>query len=545
MPLARRTVLISLILLISSTAAIAETYVVDGAHPLADDTNPGTLEAPWLTVQHAADTLAPGDTVLIREGLYNEYVETTTSGSSAEGPICFLAFPGEQPVIDGTDIGASVGLRIAHGHLLFQGLELTNWTTGIWMAGAHDLVLRELEVHDVCFGIGAGYGTHDFLLDRVEIHHFTLYGFDASPSGGADCYNGTFNDCLAHTCNDPEQNVDGFALGHGGQHSFVFNRCEAYGVYDGFDISARSTVLNRCSAHDCDYRGLSGWQDSLLVINSLLYRNGICNAYLIRGQSAPHHYRFINCTFMDADVFNVITDSTGAGISLEMSNCILAGGDNVGLWLEELGGLAYQGDHNLFHNDNPARAIWAGAVDEFSLEEIEAGDWTAFSGQDEHSWVAALEGDVFVDPAGFDLHLAEMSPAIDHGTPAGAPPDDYEGNPRPAGAGYDIGAFEDQSAGSADPGQTDVAGDPLRLRLWPAITRKQATLSYVLPAGGPVQVSVYGPAGRLLGPPGRRTESAGPHQHPLDLPSLQSGVIWVRVEFGGNLESSSSVLCVR
>ena len=90
-------------------------------------------------------------------------------------------------------------------------------------------------------------GTHDFELNRVKLHHFTMLGFDASPSGGPPCYNGVFNDCIAYTGRDPEQNVDGFALGHGDQHDFTFNRCVVYDVFDGFDISARNTTLNRCS----------------------------------------------------------------------------------------------------------------------------------------------------------------------------------------------------------------------------------------------------------------------------------------------------------
>ena len=43
-----------------------------------------------------------------------------------------------------------------------------------------------------------------------------------------------------------------------------------------------------------------------------------------------------------------------------------------------------------------------------------------------------------------DLHLIECSPAIDAGTASGAPGEDYEGNPRPANAGYDMGAYEFQ-----------------------------------------------------------------------------------------------------
>lgn len=56
------------------------------------------------------------------------------------------------------------------------------------------------------------------------------------------------------------------------------------------------------------------------------------------------------------------------------------------------------------------------------------------------------EPPMFVDPAGFDFHLdAVTSPCIDKGDPAGvppAPPEDYEGNPRPLGDGVDLGAFE-------------------------------------------------------------------------------------------------------
>ncbi len=43
-----------------------------------------------------------------------------------------------------------------------------------------------------------------------------------------------------------------------------------------------------------------------------------------------------------------------------------------------------------------------------------------------------------------DYHLTRQSPAIDVGTEAGAPSDDADGNVRPSGAGWDIGAYEYQ-----------------------------------------------------------------------------------------------------
>lgn len=48
--------------------------------------------------------------------------------------------------------------------------------------------------------------------------------------------------------------------------------------------------------------------------------------------------------------------------------------------------------------------------------------------------------DFVVEPP--DCHLQAGSPAIDAGTPVGAPPDDIEGNPRPCGGRVDIGAYE-------------------------------------------------------------------------------------------------------
>jgi hypothetical protein len=47
----------------------------------------------------------------------------------------------------------------------------------------------------------------------------------------------------------------------------------------------------------------------------------------------------------------------------------------------------------------------------------------------------------FVDPAGFDYHVITTSPAIDAGVDAGVARD-IDGDPRPIGGGYDIGADE-------------------------------------------------------------------------------------------------------
>jgi hypothetical protein len=67
-------------------AASGKTYYVatDG-----NDTNNGSIDAPWATVQHAADAVAAGDTVLVRGGVYNAYAGFKKSGSAASGFITF------------------------------------------------------------------------------------------------------------------------------------------------------------------------------------------------------------------------------------------------------------------------------------------------------------------------------------------------------------------------------------------------------------------------------------------------------------------------
>ncbi|HEV8323402.1 MAG TPA: choice-of-anchor Q domain-containing protein [Myxococcota bacterium] len=49
---------------------------------------------------------------------------------------------------------------------------------------------------------------------------------------------------------------------------------------------------------------------------------------------------------------------------------------------------------------------------------------------------------VFTDEAAGDFHLTTGSPCVDAAGSAGAPSVDFEGDPRPAGAGFDIGPDE-------------------------------------------------------------------------------------------------------
>src|SRR5579884_2126337 len=70
--------------------------------PGGRDSSPGTLAAPFATIQRAASLAQPGDTVFIRGGTYHETVTPARPGSAA-APITFAAYHGEHVTLDGAD----------------------------------------------------------------------------------------------------------------------------------------------------------------------------------------------------------------------------------------------------------------------------------------------------------------------------------------------------------------------------------------------------------------------------------------------------------
>lgn len=57
------------------------------------DSNSGSQERPFRTIQKAADTMKAGDTCYVRGGLYRQVVRPKRSGSK-DKPIRFIAWPG-------------------------------------------------------------------------------------------------------------------------------------------------------------------------------------------------------------------------------------------------------------------------------------------------------------------------------------------------------------------------------------------------------------------------------------------------------------------
>ena len=82
-----------------SCFCLGSTYFVSSS---GNDSNPGTMTNPFLTIQKAADTMIAGDICYIRQGSYHETIIMDDNDGSDGSPIIFSAYDGERVVLDGT-----------------------------------------------------------------------------------------------------------------------------------------------------------------------------------------------------------------------------------------------------------------------------------------------------------------------------------------------------------------------------------------------------------------------------------------------------------
>ncbi len=165
------------------------TYPPDTIHVNAetgDDTANGLVDAPFATITRAMQELAPGIRVVVHDGIYQEAIIPTTSGTE-DAPILIGPACGAQPILDGSQLSAPDGLPalikiIDQSHLRVHGFTLRNLTatrrsdfpSGIWVRGAsHHISITSNKVHDITAWQGG---------DQSGAHGIAVYGTSTSPS---------------------------------------------------------------------------------------------------------------------------------------------------------------------------------------------------------------------------------------------------------------------------------------------------------------------------------------------------------------------------
>lgn len=130
--------------------------------PTGSDSQTGTIERPFASLQYAHDLAKPGDTIYLRGGVYalTEGIQLTRDGTSG-APITIANYPGETPILDGsrmtsTDYYGSAGAggwvldgsSLSWNHIV--GLEIRGGPMGgfVLRDESHNNVIEQLDVHD-------------------------------------------------------------------------------------------------------------------------------------------------------------------------------------------------------------------------------------------------------------------------------------------------------------------------------------------------------------------------------------------------------------
>lgn len=423
--------------------------------PAGNDSNAGSIQSPFLTLQKAFDVLSPGDTVFLREGVYkavghqyaNNFIKDK-SGTS-ESPIVVMAYNGETPVIDGsdfpysatTDPSMAVILMWNVSHVVVDGLVVRNGPrTGIHFVGqCEDVIVRNCLVED-CLGPGIGVGGYDApytLCKNVVVTQNTV----------VNCAQ-LFREAVSLRW------VEGFEVSHNRVMNVVKECIDAKsGCSDGRIFN--NTIVE---GGDVSIYIDAGFSNTSVLKNIHVYDNSIVNPHGVGIAIASEEGNEGYGIHVYNNLIYDYNGGQGAGIKIAKNsasgndgyihdvfvcNNTVYGRGQQGLYVN-LGGVA----NIVFRNNisvNNASQMALNTANGVNTAEIVIEN-NLFCGAVSHIGLNAVVvedvGVVFENAGAGDFHLRENSPAIDAGTSATAPDTDAEGRMRPFGDGYDIGCYE-------------------------------------------------------------------------------------------------------
>ena len=472
-----------------SKEVVSPTYWVatDG-----DDTGPGSKDDPWATLQHAADSVAPGVAVYVREGTYPQRVEFHVSGEAGRG-ITFAAAPGETVVLDGSTLEAPAGQSAmieidSERYITIEGFEITGYGStesghvpiGIFVTGSADHVrLSGNFIHDMgttfqgrsggdAHGIGVFGTTADHPIEELEIVDNELANLTLG-SSEALVVNGNVKDFLIEgnrvhdtnnigidvigfegTAPDPtvDQARDGIVRGNTvwnidsyGNPAYGQDR-SADGIYvdGGRDVVVEANVIHDVNIGielASEHGGRS--TRNITVRNNLVYDSstiGIAIGGYDRRRGSTEDCVIVNNTVVNTDGPELLVQFDTRG-NLIGNNVIVAGPRHI--FVQN----PYEENVDNVLQANLYYAVDGSSVGTWQWKGTDYGDfdrWRTGSGNDRGSVFA---DPAFVNAAEHDYALGEGSPAVDAGAIlAVSGSKDLAGDPRAQGGSIDIGAFE-------------------------------------------------------------------------------------------------------
>jgi len=177
----------------ASVAPTGQVYYVAANEPNASDDNSGLYptyqggqDGPWLTIQHAANTMTAGATTYVRAGTYYESGIIFAHSGAPGAPITLANYESEEVIIDGSkaqDDYPGIAIVEGRGHYVIRGFTIRNmpWsgiatdesTTGPY----RDITIQNCVLHDNGWS-GIDLAAVDgFVVENIEAYDNGVAGF--------------------------------------------------------------------------------------------------------------------------------------------------------------------------------------------------------------------------------------------------------------------------------------------------------------------------------------------------------------------------------
>ena len=183
-----------------------------------NDANNGTINAPFGTINYALSKASAGDTVFVRAGTYTNRVIFGKSGLLGK-PITLKAYPGERPLIDGSQTTATGLMAMVSfpdvKFLTIEGFDIAHFQTqnpgvdpmGISITGnSRDIDIRNCNIFDI----------KNFHLTNRSAHAIFVLGNGSEVMRDINITGCTVHDTQTGTSENVTfaGNVDGFTFTH-------------------------------------------------------------------------------------------------------------------------------------------------------------------------------------------------------------------------------------------------------------------------------------------------------------------------------------------
>jgi len=487
-----------------------------------NDNNSGlNIDTAFATLQHAADVVTAGDSVLVLSGSYTGF-DIRTSGTSTQ-PIVFKAVQ--------DDVTINIHNPVTNDGINIEGAD--------W-----------IEVHNFNVVDQPRAGIRIVLSDFVKIKNnictnnfkwgvFTGFTDDILIEGNSCSYSQDEHGIYVSNSSDRPAIIN--------NHSFFNNGC---GIHMNGDLSMgddgiiSNAVISGNIIHDNGVGGGSAInmdcvQDSK-IFNNVLYNNhasGIAMYQIDGAEGSKNNKVFNNTIVHPADGRWAILVVNGSSGNTIYNNILINNHSFRGsICIDDLSTNGFVSDYNLLVNR---------LSNDDGNSNMSLTSWQAL-GYDTHSQIVLPESQLFVNHNNGDFHLLPSSQPLDIGTSlvSSVVGFDIDGISRPQGSGFDIGAYEFTSTTSVD--EETLPSDFILFQNYPNPFNPGTMIRFVLPLSSNVTLKIYDVLGNEIVILVDEYRIAGKYEINFNASSntggLPSGIYFFRLQAGGFDQTKSMLL---